>query len=523
MVRREGSLLVADARVDALLDGYETRSDVGPEALDYVLGADGPAGLWSVAADFAAARYDRATASVTLVRDAFGLRPLYWARRGSRIGFASDPEVLIGLGLASWEADPDAVISWLHERADVDDRTCLRGIRRVMPGRWVRIDGDGSASGGRWFRPERMFPDESLDLSGAASEARAMIVAAAASRARGRRVALMLSGGRDSSSVAVALAEAGITAICITYVLQAEGVRSEAPMGKQLAESLGHEWVELPVGPRLQPERVAKIVRLTGGPLRGISAPIQLKIHDLVRDLGVDTVLEGEGGDLLFSAFPIAVLDLLRQARLRLAAEAIRNYHHHWSYRYPVTGKIVLRGLIPRPAIAFRERVRPQPPWLIRPAVSRLRHDRSDVGYLRDILRHAIHTSGEAPERIFRSAGATLAWPLCDMRVLRLSLRLPTRLRVPVPGPKPVLGRAFLQGREKDLVKLPLDGFARDLAASYRVDFPAAFTRDSLIAERRLIREGGLVEASDPRWAWDTANILGVEAWLRQVEAERGR
>ena len=98
--------------------------------------------------------------------------------------------------------------------------------------------------------------------------------------------------------------------------------------------------------------------------------------------------------------------------------------------------------------------MRPQPPWLIRPAVSRLRHDRSDVRYLRDMLRHAINTSGEAPERIFRSAGATLAWPLCDMRVLRLGLRLPTRLRVPVPGPKPVLGRAFLQGRENDLVKL---------------------------------------------------------------------
>ena len=76
MVRREGSLLVADARVDALLDGYEGRPAVGAEALDFVLGAEGPAGLWSVAADFAAARYDRATASVTLVRDAFGLRPL---------------------------------------------------------------------------------------------------------------------------------------------------------------------------------------------------------------------------------------------------------------------------------------------------------------------------------------------------------------------------------------------------------------------------------------------------------------
>ena len=112
------------------------RSFSGVELLDEVLRASGPPGLMGLAADFALARFDLQRGVLTLARDAFGLRPLYWAKVGRRFAFASDASVLQHLGLASADLDPAVVAGYLCalRRPTWEDRVqgCLLCATRLV-------------------------------------------------------------------------------------------------------------------------------------------------------------------------------------------------------------------------------------------------------------------------------------------------------------------------------------------------------------------------------------------------------
>jgi asparagine synthase (glutamine-hydrolysing) len=154
LARSERAFTVADARVDAVSGVPVSRSRAGVWILDSILSREGPEGLAGVAGDFALARWDAEQGRLTLSRDAFGLRPLVWARRGRRMGFASDPEILVCLGLASGELDRRAVAGYLALRELGGERTGFEEVRRVLGGRWLSLDLEGRVGEGRWFRPE---------------------------------------------------------------------------------------------------------------------------------------------------------------------------------------------------------------------------------------------------------------------------------------------------------------------------------------------------------------------------------
>jgi asparagine synthase (glutamine-hydrolysing) len=65
----------------------------------------GPECLSDFAAEFALVFADPTSGALVLARDAFGLHPLYFARRGRRLAFASDPDVLVALEVASGDLD----------------------------------------------------------------------------------------------------------------------------------------------------------------------------------------------------------------------------------------------------------------------------------------------------------------------------------------------------------------------------------------------------------------------------------
>ena len=231
-------------------------------------------------------------------------------------------------------------------------------------------------------------------------------------------------------------------------------------------------------------------------------------------------MLAGEGGDLLFMGFPIAVYDLLREGRVGASIQAARNYHRLWTRSYAVTAKVGLRAISPRPILELRERLRSRPPWLVEPARRPVQPIRTDRMYLLDVLKTGLGSSAEVPERVFGHSGATLAWPFFDLRLVRLALRLPPLLRVPIPRPKPVLEAALLLGHAERLVKAPLGGFVRDLLLNTLSEFPNALGRATLAADLALVRREGLGRVGDLRWAWEAADLLGLEIWLRERERD---
>ena len=196
------TLLVADRRVDGRLSAPFSL-EPGEDLLDKTLSRTGPAGLMALAAEFALARYDTVKDELLLARDAFALRPLFLARRGAALAFASDPAILVAMGFGSWELDLDRVRSFLAGRDEGSEGSPFCGIETVGPGAWRTFDQHGRHRSGRWFEPECLAgPD--LDQVDAVDAVREAVRAAVRSRVEGaRRVGLTLSAGRDSGSLVV--------------------------------------------------------------------------------------------------------------------------------------------------------------------------------------------------------------------------------------------------------------------------------------------------------------------------------
>lgn len=512
----ESSLLVADARVDGTVGGSSSLQ--GLAVLEEALRSRGPLGLNDVAADFALAHLDASSGTLVLARDVFCLRPLYWATRGSRLGFAADPAVLIALGLADGALDRDAVITYLYRLDTEDERSGFRGVYRLPGGHCLRWRDDSFALG-RWFRPERTG-EQGGSLEHHAGLVREAVLASVVSRARGRRVALSLSGGRDSGAVAVALAESGVTADCLTYVYPEPEPYDEAGPAHDIATAHGHEVVQMALRPWVEPEEIEWLPSFVGGPLGPPAFPLGMAMFRSLESCGAQVLMDGQWGEPLFSAAPVAPLDLMRRGRIRAAARAARSFDHEWIYGYPVLAKAAIRAAAPRSLLRIRERRRPDPPWLPPPPPppDLGTAPRSHRAFLLDSLSRAAFTSYvEMTERLYQPLGVEYAPPYLDMRVVTAALQAPLQTLIPLGGAKPLLRAAFLGEWDSSRVKARNMAFLDGLAASIHDRYPAFFSRESLATQEGYVIPEGLPATSLPLWRFASITLLGLETWLRTM------
>jgi asparagine synthase (glutamine-hydrolysing) len=511
---------VIDGRVDAALEGTPAAGlgvQDGHELLAATLSRLGPDGLDHLAADFALARVDRRRRTMLLARDAFGMRPLFWARRGTSVGFATDPDVLRTLGLVTGELDRERVAAYLAQLDREDEGTGFAGVQRVPGGDWIEVDLSGRVRQAHWFRPEAVTRrDWSFDE--AVHAVNAAVVDAVADRVRGRRAVLLLSGGRDSGSVAVAAARAGASPLCLTKTYDPDLPCDEAAEARHLADRLGLAVEDMFVPTVPTAHHLEQLPSLSGTPLGYAISTEAVAIRDGVADATPDVVLDGDGGDDLFASGPVAALDLLRSGQLLQAAAAARSFPVTGRYDWWVVLKTLGRAVTPSAALRARERARPWPSWVLGspPALAPDGPVRSDRQLLLDHLRgRALHPLGELPDRIVRSTGARMASPLLDQRVIRLVLSLPVAHRVPRPGPKPLLAGAFLGDLDHTRRKTSFLPHYRAVARASQQAFAHWLGRDSLVVRHGFVRDEPPREDASPAEALGVLRRLTVEAWLR--------
>jgi hypothetical protein len=488
-----------EGTVDAWLDRPEESIRLA-DPVDEVIRV-GTSALDQVAGVFALAVYHPETDVLMLARDAFGVRPLYYARRGEARAFASDPHFLIRLGLASGAVDGETRMRHVAGELIPGERSEFEHISRVPGGRFVRL-GAGRGAQARWFRPDAAVRD-TLDPGSEVAAIRTAVSAATRDAHRRGPAALLLSGGRDSASIAICAAESGLSPEAITYDLPSDPV-VETPLAQELADRIGLAWRSIEVPQAVDQASLERLVAAAASPLLPPAFPLTTSLVDAIAGTDIRVVIDGEGGDL-FCAPPVALLDLAAAGEFRAVAGAARGYRRYPRYGYLTQAKMIGRSILPRSVVRVWDEGRGRSPSTdYGPPILGARSD-----LVWQLLAIGQVGTDEVSERIFARMAVTLASPLLDLRVVRSLLRSPSLLRVPTPTYKPLLRDAFLGSLDVSRLKVNHRPYYRELALSLRSSFPEFFCEGpAKVGLRRVF-----VPKSDP--LLDSLRVVGPEAWDR--------
>ena len=216
--RGAGLALAADARIDdrgALCDalGVPHPERTGLADTDLALRAYtrwGEACPAHLVGDFAFAVWDERRGALFCARDHIGVRPFYYTLEDGPFVFASAVEAVLAAPGVSGALDEAVVAAWLSSlKPDGRTHTFFRAVRKLPAGHALTVEPAAGDAGRVRVRMERYWrPEQAPAVRPASDDAHAeqfleLYGRAVRDRLRGGPVGVHLSGGLDSSGVAV--------------------------------------------------------------------------------------------------------------------------------------------------------------------------------------------------------------------------------------------------------------------------------------------------------------------------------
>ncbi len=267
-------------------------------------------GMWAVVV------VDLERRLLVLSRDRFGIKPLFWHASGRRLFLASEAKQIIAATKEA-RANRNLVGMFLRGvRSPVLDETYFEGIRAVPPATFceVPIDGDtieplrftrywdlGSLSADRAVAPPYDEAVDRFDTLLRASVARHRIADV--------RVGSLLSGGLDSSTLAVMLSEfddeGGRQFPTFSFGFRdREADVCEMPYVDAVVRHRGLTNFETSIDPDWVRDNTSRVVYALEEPLLGIPPLAQYRVLQLARERGTTVLFDGQGSDELFAGYP---------------------------------------------------------------------------------------------------------------------------------------------------------------------------------------------------------------------------
>jgi asparagine synthase (glutamine-hydrolysing) len=120
--------------------GYWFRSQTDSEVVLYALAHWGREALERFNGMFALALWDRRERRLTLVRDRYGIKPLYYAWQRGRFAFASEQKAILALPGFERRLDKAALVEYFTFQNIFTDRTLLEDVKLLPPGHHLILD-----------------------------------------------------------------------------------------------------------------------------------------------------------------------------------------------------------------------------------------------------------------------------------------------------------------------------------------------------------------------------------------------
>ena len=232
---RRGHRFSSHADTEVLVHLYE---DHGQEMVKYLRGM------------YAFAIWDRRRRRLFCGRDRIGKKPLFWARLGSRVWFASEIRALLQDVELDREIDLSALRAYLAYQYVPHPLSAFTAIRKLPPASTLTVTEDGEHLDRYWSLD---YSQQGADVPSGELEERLWTEIKEATRIRLMSevpLGAFLSGGIDSSAVVAAMAEQMSGAVKTFSIGFKDESFDELPYARLVARHFGTDHHEFHVEPR---------------------------------------------------------------------------------------------------------------------------------------------------------------------------------------------------------------------------------------------------------------------------------
>ncbi|KZN39736.1 hypothetical protein N474_15000 [Pseudoalteromonas luteoviolacea CPMOR-2] len=337
-------------RADLMAQGLNFSSKSDSEIVPWLFKKEGiDKALEQLRGEFAFSLYDEQEDALYLVRDRFGIKPLYWANTGEEIVFGSEVKVVLAHPKVKAEIDTQGLFHQLIQ-VMVPGTTAFKGISQVEPGHMLKITRDNGE-----FLIETTkywdinFPELGMRLQHSddyyISGVRKHLLEAVQLRLNADvPVGCYLSGGIDSCSIlglASAASQEPLKAFTIAFDNKDY---DETPIATEMAESVGADQEILELNAELLYDNFERTIWHTERTIYNTLAVAKLMMSQQVRHVNYKVVLTGEGSDELFAGYPAFRKDMFLHGMDGLTSEQAKA----WQKALEESNKLFKGAMLPK-------------------------------------------------------------------------------------------------------------------------------------------------------------------------------
>ncbi|MFH1221346.1 MAG: asparagine synthase (glutamine-hydrolyzing) [Candidatus Eisenbacteria bacterium] len=242
---------------------------------------------------------------LVIARDRLGQKPLYYCHLDGVCVIASEIKAIVASGLVQAEIDPEAVGLYLRLGHIPAPRTIYRGIAALKPGYYLVLDASGTAEH-RYYDLSRAYLEDSL-ASTSEAEAVERVHSCLVDTTRCHLISdvpvgVFLSGGIDSSSIVVAMREAGCAAIRSVSIVFPGTDYDESSFSRAVADRYHTDHTEVEIRGGDLTDHMERILAAMDQPtIDGVNTYF---VASAAAQAGLKVALSGVGGDETFWGYP---------------------------------------------------------------------------------------------------------------------------------------------------------------------------------------------------------------------------
>jgi asparagine synthase (glutamine-hydrolysing) len=286
-----------ELREELKAEGYDFRTGTDTEVILHLYDRFGESGFERMNGMWALALADLRSGRMVLSRDRFSIKPLYLLAQNEDLYFASEIKQLLPL-IPKKKPNLEILSTFLAQGLlDHSLETFFCGITRVPPKTTIVVHlANGQIEKKKYWEYGKR---ESPSLASAQEEFRELLIDSTRIRLRSDvKVGLLLSGGLDSSSLAIAARQAGVEELETYSVISDEAQFSEEFFIDSVNGSLGLKSIKFRFEIPHIDEMLYEVLRHSDEPFGGFSVIAQYGIFQTIKKNADATVLlSGQGGD----------------------------------------------------------------------------------------------------------------------------------------------------------------------------------------------------------------------------------